>query len=99
MEGSPDSMIMRPARPFTIWFRAPNDISTARTNAWSPPTRACDRLRVAVGWPGTAEAFWPTALTDGRNLPPRPFFLPFLLIRVEVYEMRTVVDASRAAPP
>src|SRR5258708_2855272 len=35
----------RPPRTLVNWLRAPSDISTERTRAWSPPTRACDTLR------------------------------------------------------
>src|SRR5258708_6671511 len=34
----------RPPRTLVNWLRAPSDISTERTRAWSPPTRACDTL-------------------------------------------------------
>jgi hypothetical protein len=37
----------------TIWFCPPSESSTARTSAWSPPTRACDTLR-----DGAAEEGW-----------------------------------------
>src|SRR5258708_6580396 len=46
IEGSEDSTVKRPRGPLTIWLRAPSDISTDRTSAWSPPTRAWDTLRV-----------------------------------------------------
>src|SRR5207253_9700852 len=44
----PYTTLFRSPRPLTIWFLAPRDSSTARTMAWSPPTRAWDTLRVAV---------------------------------------------------
>src|SRR5256885_16704132 len=74
MEGSVDCTNMRPPRPFEIWLRAPRDISTARTIAWSPPTRACDTLRdaVAVGAaePGGAiPERGPAGRTGSRNMP------------------------------
>src|SRR5260370_16625878 len=51
MDGSFDSTVNRPLRPLTIWFREPRDISTARTSAWSPPTRAWETLRATpVVW-------------------------------------------------
>jgi hypothetical protein len=53
--------------------------------AWSPPTRACDTERIAVGVaavPVTPEAPLPGTRTGWRYL--RPFLRAFLLIEVEV---------------
>src|SRR4029077_18370285 len=77
IDGSADSISIRPARPLTTWLRAPRDISTARTRAWSPPTRACETLRVATGWVPAPDAGvrGPAGRAGGRNL--RPFFFPF----------------------
>src|SRR5947208_305429 len=75
-------------RPFEIWLRVPRDISTARTIAWSPPTRACDTLReaVAVGAaePGAAiPERGPAGRIGCRNLP-LARFLPLRLIVLQV---------------
>ena len=76
--GSADSMMRWPPRPLTTWLRAPKDISTARTRAWSPPTRACETLRCVSGWPGAPGV--PAARTGGLNFAPLPFFLLFRLM-------------------
>ena len=75
MEGSADSTMKRPPRIFVNWLRAPRDISTERTNAWSPPTRAWETLRMgpvcvaAVEAEPMAGVSGPAGLTGGRNLP------------------------------
>src|SRR5258708_14996150 len=77
----------RPPRTLVNWLRAPSDISTERTRAWSPPTRACDTLRVGGGAPVWTAPAWvtpipgvsgPGGLTGGRNLP----LLRFLPLRL-----------------
>src|SRR6266853_6868953 len=89
MDGSADSTMYLPPRTLVTWLRAPSDISTARTNAWSPPTRACDTPRVDPGWTLPDEGVptgvsGPAGLTGGRNLP-LPLFFPLRLIEKEVY--------------
>src|SRR2546429_2101978 len=54
MDGSVDSTLYRPPRPLMIWLREPSDSSTARTRAWSPPTRAWETLR-ELAWAGAVE--------------------------------------------
>jgi len=85
IDGSADSTMKRPPRTLVTWLRAPSDISTARTRAWSPPTRACETLRVPVSWPAAGDVLTPVlgvrgpaARTGGRNFP-FPFFLPLRL--------------------
>src|SRR5438309_1904483 len=74
----------RPPRPFLISLRPPSDISTARTSAWSPPTRAWDTLRdvvaVCAPVPGAPVLVrGPGGRIGWRNLP-LARFLPLRLI-------------------
>src|ERR1700730_958221 len=77
----------RPRGPLTTWLRAPRESSTARTVAWSPPTRAWETERVTVGAP-TTPVVAPVGVTrtGWRYFPLRPFFLPLRLIRFESKE-------------
>src|SRR5713101_7055220 len=63
MDGSTDSTTIRPPRPLRMRFVEPSDSSTARTVAWSPPTRAWETERWAVTVPPATGA---DALTGGR---------------------------------
>src|SRR5438105_1674942 len=88
IDGSADSTMKRPPRPLRISLRAPSDISTARTVAWSPPTRAWDTLREAVAvWapePGAPMLVrGPGGRIGWRNLP-LARFLPLRLIDLQV---------------
>src|ERR1700686_3383398 len=85
----------RPPRTLVNWLRAPSDISTERTRAWSPPTRACDTLRGGGGGPACptpAEltpipgVSGPGGLTGGRNLP----LLRFLPLRLTAPSLPTL---------
>src|SRR5229473_5018856 len=80
IDGSPDCTTIRPRGPLTIVFRAPRDSSTARTVAWSPPTRACDTERVTTGVPAATWEEVPATRTGCRYLALRPFFRPLRLI-------------------
>src|SRR5437879_9559647 len=70
---------MRPRGPLTTWLRAPSDSSTARTVAWSPPTRAWDTERVPMAVVEAPTAPAPDTRTGWRYRL-RPFLRPFLLI-------------------
>src|SRR5579864_7318210 len=89
IDGSADSTMKRPPRLFTTWLRAPSDISTARTRAWSPPTRAWETLfggaatcapDATAPVPGLSG---PAGLTGGRYLP-LDLFLPLRLTTDQV---------------
>src|ERR1700687_1457171 len=97
----------RPPRTLVNWLRAPSDISTERTRAWSPPTRACETLRVGGDPPACATPVevvpipgvsGPGGLTGGRNLP----LLRFLPLRLTApslvkVENRQAVEGAIAA--
>src|ERR1700693_3530139 len=84
----------RPPRTLVNWLRAPSDISTDRTRAWSPPTRACETLRGGGEPAGATPAELPPipgvsepgGLTGGRNLP----LLRFLPLRLTASSLMKV---------
>src|SRR5258708_12380000 len=95
----------RPPRTLVNWLRAPSDISTERTSAWSPPTRACDTLR-GGGDPACATpaevapipgVSGPGGLTAGRNLPLLRF-LPLRLTDASLPTLRRLDGRSQRAP-
>src|SRR5712691_4765936 len=101
IEGSPDCTTIRPRGPLTIVLRAPRDSSTARTVAWSPPTRACETERVGIGVPTAPGVAVPPTRTGWRYLALRPFLRPFLLMGSRVYRRLNppTRHASRADLP
>src|SRR5438105_15838351 len=92
-----------PPRPLMIWLRPPSDISTARTIAWSLPTRAWDTLLDAVEvWAPAPGVATPARGTGGR-IGWRHFalarFLPLRLIYPQASSASKPAPFAPPAPP